>query len=93
MHQYAAEEVPEAAVEEHPEVVVDLLTAEEEEVEGVEEEVVDSALVEAVEGEAVTRILRDQEHSEGAVHSLVGTEFGAACTGNQIFRQLRKLSV
>lgn len=74
MHQYAVEEVPEAAVEERPEVVGDLVTEEEEEVEVVEEEVLGSVLVEVEEEEAVTRILQEQEHtkqSEGADHSHV----------------------
>lgn len=70
------EEVPEAAVEEHLEDVGGLVTGGEEEVEvaeeeAVEEEVVDSAQLEAEEGEGVTRILQDQGHSEGAVHSHV----------------------
>lgn len=76
MHQCAVEEVPEAAVEERPEVVGDLVTGEEEEVEAVEEEaveegVVGSVLAEAEEEEVVTQILPEQERSEGAVHSHV----------------------
>ena len=70
------EEVPEAAVEEHLEDVGGLVTGGEEEVEvaeedAVEQEVVVSAHFEGEEGEGVTRILQEQGHSEGAVHSHV----------------------
>lgn len=67
--QCAVEEVLEVPLEERPEVVGDLATGGEEEVEVVEEGVVGSVLVEAEEEEVVTRILREQGHSEGAVHS------------------------
>lgn len=70
-HQCAVEEVPEAAVEGLPEVVEDLVTGEEEEVEAVEEGAVGSVLAEAEEEEVVTQILPEQERSEGAVHSHV----------------------
>lgn len=98
MHSYAVEEVPEAAVEERPEVVGDLVTEEEEEAEVVEEEVLGSALLEVEEEEAVTRILQEQEHteqSEGAVHNHVlrslalYLQWGVSTrVGNQRFREL-----
>lgn len=71
MHPCAVEEVLEAAVEERPEVVGDLVTGGEEGVEVAEEEVVGSALIEAEQEEAVIRTLQEQERSEGAVRSLV----------------------
>lgn len=103
------EEVLEAAVEERPEVVGDSVIGREEEVEVVGsvlvegEEVVGSVLAEGeevVEEEAVTRISRDQEHLEGAVHSGIVRSFGATCTvyggflpENNVFRQLENLGV
>lgn len=76
VHPCAVEEVLEATVEERPEVVGDLVTGGEEEVEVAEEEVVEeegvgSALIEAEQEEAAIRILQEQEHSEGAVRSQV----------------------
>ena len=74
MRPYAVEEVPEAAVEERPVVVGDLVTEEEEEAEVEEEEALGSVLAEVEEEEAVTRTLQEQEHTEqpeGAVHNHV----------------------
>ncbi|MCJ1461913.1 H/ACA snoRNP pseudouridylase subunit [Pseudocyphellaria aurata] len=83
VHPCAVEEVLEAAVEEHLEVVEDLVIGQEEEVEVVGSVLVEGEGEEVVEEEVVTRISQDQQHSEGAVHSGVMRSFGATCSTSQ----------